>query len=100
MRFPTTSNGSDQPAHTRSLIMTVKLLIEQHVEFLSLAVGCVGSSESTHVKMSHCWKSHLIFISSDVKLLLSDFLLPFIAAMHSAIFLIKKRRAGIQEEEF
>ena len=38
--------------------MTVKLLAEQHLEFLSLKRGCKGSSESTHVKMPHCWKSH------------------------------------------
>ena len=38
--------------------MTVKLLTEQHLEFLSLKGGCRGSSESTHVKMSNCWKSH------------------------------------------
>ena len=34
--------------------MSVKLLIEQKLEFPSLN----GSSESTHVKMPHCWKSH------------------------------------------
>ena len=38
--------------------MIVKLLTEHHLEFLSLKGGCRGSSESTHVKMSHCWKSH------------------------------------------
>ena len=38
--------------------MIVKLLTEQHLEFLSLKGGCRGSSESTLVKMSHCWKSH------------------------------------------
>ena len=38
--------------------MTVKLLIEHHLEFLSLKGGCTGSSESTHVKIPHCWKSH------------------------------------------
>ena len=38
--------------------MTVKLLTEQHLEFLSLKGGCTGSSESTLVKMPHCWKSH------------------------------------------
>ena len=37
--------------------MTVKLLTEQHLEFLSLKGGCTGSSESIHVKMLHCWKS-------------------------------------------
>ena len=38
--------------------MIVKLLTEHHLEFLSLKGGCRGSSESTLVKMSHCWKSH------------------------------------------
>ena len=38
--------------------MIVKLLTEYHLEFLSLKGGCRGSSESTHVKMSNCWKSH------------------------------------------
>ena len=37
--------------------MIVKLLIEHHLEFLSLKGGCRGSSESTLVKMSNCWKS-------------------------------------------
>ena len=32
--------------------MSVKLLTEHHLEFLSLKVGCTGSSESTHVKIS------------------------------------------------
>ena len=39
--------------------MTVKLLTEHHLEVLSLREGCTGSSESTLVKMSHCWKSHV-----------------------------------------
>ena len=38
--------------------MILKLLNEHHLEFLRLKGGCTGSSESTHVKMSHCWKSH------------------------------------------
>ena len=39
--------------------MIVKLLTEHHFEFLSLRGGCTGSSESTLVKMPHCWKSHV-----------------------------------------
>ena len=35
--------------------MTVKLLTEHHLEFLSLKGGW---PESTLVKMSNCWKSH------------------------------------------
>ena len=38
--------------------MIVKLLTEYHLEFLSLKGGCRGSSESSYVKMLHCWKSH------------------------------------------
>ena len=39
--------------------MSVKLLTKQHLEFVSLKGSCTGSSESTHVKMPHCWKSHV-----------------------------------------
>ena len=48
--------------------MIVKLLTEHQLEFLSLKGDCRGSSESTHVKMSHCWISHAlaqIFVSED-----------------------------------
>ena len=37
--------------------MSVKLLTEHHLKFLSLKGGCTGSSESTPVKMTHCWKT-------------------------------------------
>ena len=36
--------------------MTVKLMTEHNLELLSLKEGCTGSSESTLVKMPHCWK--------------------------------------------
>ena len=39
--------------------MIVKLLIEHHLEVLSLKGGCTGLSESTLVKIPHCWKSHV-----------------------------------------
>ena len=38
--------------------MIVKLLTEHHLEFLRLKGSCAGSSQSTLVKMSNCWKSH------------------------------------------
>ena len=38
--------------------MIVKLLFEDHLEFLGLEEGCRGSSESTLVKMSNCRNSH------------------------------------------
>ena len=40
--------------------MIVKLLTEHHLEFLSLKGGYRGSSESTHDKMPHFWKSHAL----------------------------------------
>ena len=39
--------------------MSVMLLTEHHLEFLGLNGGCTGSSESTLVKMPHCWDSHV-----------------------------------------
>ena len=39
--------------------ITVKLLAEHHLEFLSFKGGSTGSSESVHVKMPHCLKSHV-----------------------------------------
>ena len=39
--------------------ISVRLLTEHHLEFLRLKGGCTGSSESTLVKMPHCWKSHV-----------------------------------------
>ena len=61
-----TSKGTDQPEHMRSPIrafccrlniLCVKLLTEHHLEFLSLRG--TDLSESTLVKMPHCWKSHV-----------------------------------------
>ena len=40
--------------------MSVKLLTEHNLEFLSLKEGYTGSTESTHIKMSHCRKSHAL----------------------------------------
>ena len=39
--------------------MNIKLLNEHNLDFLSLKEGYTGSSESIHVKMPHCWKSHV-----------------------------------------
>ena len=38
--------------------MSVKLLTEHYLEFLSVKGGCTGSSESILVKMPLSWKSH------------------------------------------
>ena len=56
----------------------VKLLTEHHLEFLSLTGGCRGSSESTLVKMPHCWKSHLhVLVVIMLKCLKRDVLSTF-----------------------
>ena len=39
--------------------MTIKLLTEHNLEFLSLKGGCRGSSESTHVNILNGRKSHV-----------------------------------------
>ena len=39
--------------------MSVKQQTEQHLEFLGLIGGCPALFESVHVKMPHCWKSHV-----------------------------------------
>ena len=39
--------------------LSVKLLTEHHLEFLSLKGGCAGSYKSTLVIMPHCWNSHV-----------------------------------------
>ena len=46
--------------------MSVKLLTEHHLEFLSLKGDFTGSSESTLVKIPYFWKSHVaaLFFSS------------------------------------
>ena len=40
--------------------MTLALLIKHHLGFLSLKGGYTCSTESTHVKITHCWKSHVM----------------------------------------
>ena len=64
-----TSKGSDQPLayalSNQSLClsfkysMSVKLITEHNLEFLSVIGSFTGSSESTLVKMPHCWKSRV-----------------------------------------
>ena len=51
--------------------MIVKLT-EHHLEFLSLKGGGRGSSESTLVKLSNCWKSHATAEIVSVICIISD----------------------------
>ena len=39
--------------------MSVKLQTERRLEFLSFKVGYTGPSESSLIKILHCWKSHV-----------------------------------------
>ena len=66
-----TIKAPDQPAHTHSLIRAIAIplsilgllnycLNDHHLEFLSIKGGHTGSSESTLVKMPHCWTSHAV----------------------------------------
>ena len=41
--------------------MSVKLLNEHRLEFVSLKGGCTGSSESTFVRMPHCVAAQFIY---------------------------------------
>ena len=59
--------------------MIVKLLTERHLEFLSLKGGCRGSSESTLVKMSNCWKSHAL------AQLVDWYLMPVLGWVHGCL---------------
>ena len=59
-RVSATSKASDHPAHAQSpeYSMSVRLLTEHNLKFLSLKGGCTGSSESIHVKM-HIVGNHM-----------------------------------------
>ena len=43
--------------------MTFKQLTEHHLGCLSYKGGCTGSSDSTLVKIPHCWKWHVTALS-------------------------------------
>ena len=50
--------------------MTVQLLTEHDLEFLTLRGGCIDLSKPTHVKTPHCVKSH---ITAQIFLLLGPY---------------------------
>ena len=60
LRSACTYTQSDQSlCSLLKYFMSVKLLTEHLLEFLSLKGGCTGLSESTLVKMPQRWKSHV-----------------------------------------
>ena len=65
---------------------SVKLLTEHYLDVLSLKGVYTGSSESTLVKMPHCWKSHFtahLSFSSQLLYLIVLFNCIFSELMHS-----------------
>ena len=61
--------------------MSVELLTQHYMEFLSTKGCCTGSCESTPVKIPHCWKSHVAAFS--VLCLLCLYARLFICALWS-----------------
>ena len=49
----------DAQSSLRSLVRALGSCLNIHINCLSLKWGYTGSSESIHVKMPHCWKSHV-----------------------------------------
>ena len=69
--------------------MSVTLLTEHNLEFLSLKGCCKGLSESTLVKVPHCWKAHVTtHFASSVQQIIVLFCAIFENDMNKAIFLI------------
>ena len=61
--------------------MSVKLLTEHHLEFLHLKGGFTVWSESTLVKMPHCWKSHV-----------SAHIIPWARHIYPSLVLVQPRK--------
>ena len=68
-----------------------RLLTEQHLVFLILKGGCIGSSKSTLVKIPHFWKSHvtahftIVFVDhygEYSSCLMSYFMLPILSKIN------------------
>ena len=75
--------------------MSVKLLTEHHPEFLSLKGGGTGSSESSHFKMPHCWKSHVV--AQFVLVFLYKWVLPYRHILYSLDVWNIKEGSGLYE---
>ena len=72
--------------------MNIKLLTEQHLEFLSLKGGYTGSSESSLFKMPHSWKPHvtaqiysLVCLPQMIKMTFNAFYLSNIIMLCSSV---------------
>ena len=79
--------------------MTVKLLTEHHLEFLSLTGGFTGSSESIYVKVPHFWKSHVtthfVFLSIKIVFALADSVDPDKMMQHFNFTVCQRTYLGV-----
>ena len=79
--------------------MSLKLLTEHHLEFLSLKGGYTGSSESKLVKMPHHWKSHVVaqlcLILDQFEICLSNSGLLLLLVMGYGSVLILKKASSL-----
>ena len=66
--------------------MSVKLLTEHHLEFLSLKGGCTGSFESTLDKIPPCWKSRVTAHFSSIPVSIHDNSRPIYGVTRLKIF--------------
>ena len=66
--------------------MILRLLTEHHLESLSFKGGCTGSSESTLVKIPHCWKSHVSDVTARMLNFMSMvYIVPFLSVFQKII---------------
>ena len=49
-----------EPSYNTWILGYWPIIILGILGFLSLKRGCTCSSESTHIKIPHCWKSHVV----------------------------------------
>ena len=82
--------------------MIVKLLTEHHLEILSFKEGFRGSSESTHIKMPHCTKSHarlkLLFRSILLKGCRIPYTMPLQVYLKISLLLPKWKKESVLHE--
>ena len=65
--------------------LTIKLLTEYHLEFLSLIGRSTSSSESIHVKMPSCWKS---LVAAHIILKMNGLMIAVLLIIYSVIYIV------------
>ena len=75
--------------------MSVKLLTEHHLEFLNFKGGCTGSSEATHVKMPHCWKSNVMAHLSPILWVLKSVVPVHLVSFSSHSMILRRSEQGM-----